>query len=344
MRTIVNLSGGVCSWAAGKLVAEQSGTDKLTCLFADTLIEDDDLYRFLPETAANIFAIPNPTLPGVRDIPPVDEMPARKAHLASLRVAAMKAIPGLVWIADGRHPFEVYRDERFIGNSRVDPCSKHLKRILLDRWVEANCSRPTTRCVVGLGWWERDRFEGTHPGWSIDFIRRLFDLVKRGDVSAKAALKAVKLGLKARHELEGWTFVAPLIDHKPTMDRHDIYAWLDREGIDPPALSEDGFDTNNCGGFCCKMGHAQTRRLFYKRPKMFAWAAEQERQTQAVIGTSSTVLTRRRGGEKIPLSLVDFAAELDSNEDAGLFSQPACGCFSGEDDEPFIVSTVREPN
>lgn len=57
-----NLSGGVCSWAACELAAEETDrTPKtLTLLFADTLIEDDDLYRFLVQSAAHIFRVPQP--------------------------------------------------------------------------------------------------------------------------------------------------------------------------------------------------------------------------------------------------------------------------------------------
>jgi hypothetical protein len=68
----------------------------------------------------------------LKSIPPLDDMRKRKAHLEVLRREVTIAIPGLVWIADGRHPWEVYRDEKFIGNSLVDPCSRILKREIND--------------------------------------------------------------------------------------------------------------------------------------------------------------------------------------------------------------------
>lgn len=311
-RVVGNLSGGSCSWAACKLHAACEGTDNLTLLFADTLIECDDLYRFLVETAANIFGVPCPDIPGLRDIPPLWEMPARKDHLAKLRAAAFDAIPRLVWVADGRHPWEVYRDERFIGNSLADPCSKILKRELLDRWMNANCDRPTTRGVVGLGAWERERFEGQYV--------------------AKNGKKEWKPGLAERMAAKGWAFRAPLIYWRPAMDRKDIYAWLDREGIDPPALSEEGFDTNNCGGWCCKMGAKQAHRLYHRRPETYRWHAEQEQLTQAHIGTDCTALRREVGGKKVSLPLAELGAELAAADANTLFpSQPACGCFAGDD-------------
>lgn len=321
-----NLSGGVCSWAANKLAAAEIPpkelAERLTLLFADTLIECDDLYRFLIESAANIFGIPTPALKWLKGIPPLRDMDARKAHLADLRKAATEAIPGLAWVADGRHPWEVYRDEKFIGNSLVDPCSKFLKRITLDRWMNENFgkARPTTRGVVGLGQWERERFEGQY--------------VTKKDKTTGHERKEWKAGLAERMAAKGWAFRAPLIYYKPTFDRNGIYRWLDREDIAPPALSEEGFDTNNCGGFCCKMGHKQAHRLYWRRREIYEWHAEQERMSQDVIGTDCTALSRTVAGKKTPLPLVELAGELAAQEACSLFpSQPACGCFTGDEEE-----------
>ena len=59
--------------------------ERLTLLFADTKTEDEDLYRFLPEAAANVLDAE------------------------------------LVITAEGRDIWEVFFDRRFLGNSRVDP-------------------------------------------------------------------------------------------------------------------------------------------------------------------------------------------------------------------------------
>jgi hypothetical protein len=46
--------GGVASWMTAKRVAAMHGTDGLVLLFADTLMEDEDTYRFLEAGAANV--------------------------------------------------------------------------------------------------------------------------------------------------------------------------------------------------------------------------------------------------------------------------------------------------
>jgi hypothetical protein len=128
-RHAVMFSGGITSWAAGKRIAEQHGAEGLVLLFADTQIEDEDTYRFLPEAAASIGA-------------------------------------PLVTIADGRDPWQVFRDERYLGNTRVDPCSKLLKRELLRRWVEDNCDPADAIIVLGLDWTEGDRLTTNRERWA----------------------------------------------------------------------------------------------------------------------------------------------------------------------------------
>ena len=122
MHYIVSYSGGASSWAAARLTKDRLMVegDSMTLLFADTLIEDEDTYAFLDASAANL------GLPVTR-------------------------------IADGRTPLEVFADERIIGNSRIDPCSKILKRQLLDRWI-SDQGEPKT-LVLGLDWMEINRFE-----------------------------------------------------------------------------------------------------------------------------------------------------------------------------------------
>ncbi len=54
MKHVVMFSGGLASWAAAKRVAAENGTDALVLLFSDTLMEDEDLYRFLDQAAADV--------------------------------------------------------------------------------------------------------------------------------------------------------------------------------------------------------------------------------------------------------------------------------------------------
>lgn len=57
MKHIIQFSGGAGSWAAAKLVAAQHGTEDMVLLFADTRMEDHDLYRFLVEASSDSLAL-----------------------------------------------------------------------------------------------------------------------------------------------------------------------------------------------------------------------------------------------------------------------------------------------
>ena len=112
-------SGGIVSWATAKRVVQEFGTDGVVLLFADTMMEDEDLYRFIIEAAANV------------------------------------GVP-LTRIADGRTPWEVMRDHNCIAKPRMDFCSEELKRDILDEWYATNCG-PATVSYVGLDWTEEHR-------------------------------------------------------------------------------------------------------------------------------------------------------------------------------------------
>ena len=129
MRRVVMFSGGVGSWAAARRVADRHGTDGMILLFADTKMEDDDLYRFLDEAAADIGA-------------------------------------DLVTIADGRTPWELFHDVGMIGNTRADPCSRILKRDLMRRWIDEHCDPADTIIYLGIDWTEMHRLERARPRWS----------------------------------------------------------------------------------------------------------------------------------------------------------------------------------
>jgi len=134
MKHIVMFSGGVGSWAAAKRVVQKHGKEGVTLLFADTLIEDEDLYRFLDEASADI------------------------------------GIP-ITRLADGRTPWQVFEDRAFIGNSRVDPCSEELKRNLLNKWRQENCDPADTITHFGIDWTEKHRLERVqvrHAPWKCE--------------------------------------------------------------------------------------------------------------------------------------------------------------------------------
>jgi len=250
---LVMFSGGVGSWAAAKRVAMQHGTENMTLLFADTKMEDEDLYRFIDEAAENIGA-------------------------------------PLVKIAEGRDPWEVFFDVRFLGNSRLDPCSKILKRGKLDEWRNKHCNPDTTTIYIGYDIREFHR------------LKRLQKLVAP------------------------WRYLAPMTE-KPFMLKKDMLDWLLREGIEPPRLYKLGFPHNNCGGFCIKAGQAHFLHLMKTFPERFAYHEAKEQEIRKYLDADVSILRDRRGGEPRPLTLRELRKRHESGDKQLDFLEwGGCGC------------------
>lgn len=218
---IVQFSGGAGSYAAAVRAVERFGAGGVTLLFADTLMEDEDLYRFLDDAAASL---------GV----PVTR------------------------ISDGRDPWQVFADVRFLGNTRIDPCSKLLKRDLLRAWCDRHFSPDEALIALGIDWTEEHRFTRAQPRWL------------------------------------PWTLWAPLLD-EPLVDKHDILA---ASGIKQPRLYDMGFPHNNCGGFCVKAGQAQFRHLWEMMPERYLYHEQKEQELRETLGDVAILRDRRGGTTK----------------------------------------------
>ena len=257
MKHVVMFSGGICSWAAARRVADRYGIADMTLLFADTLIEDEDLYRFLHEAAFDI------------------------------------GLP-VTHIADGRTPWQVFHDVKFIGNSRIDPCSKILKRGQCDQWLEQNCDPTDTIVYLGFSWDETGRFKTT----------------------------------QARYAAKGWVAEAPLC-WAPAWTRIEIDAALADTGIPRPRLYDMGFPHNNCGGFCIKAGQGAFALLLEKMPRRYMHHALEEEQFRFENGKDVSILRDRSGGVTKPLTLLALKEKIRLKQHDAT-DMGGCGCFSDE--------------
>lgn len=265
---VVMFSGGIGSWAAAKRVAEEHGTDNLTLLFTDTLIEDEDTYRFLHEGAENVGG-------------------------------------QLVEIADGRTPWEVFRDVRFLGNSRVDPCSLHLKRNLADRWLEEHHDPDNTTVYVGIDWSEIHRFE---------------------------RLASRKLP---------WVYEAPLCD-PPLLTKDDMHEWAEREGLAKQRLYKLGMPHANCGGGCIKMGQGGFARLLRVDPCTYEEWERNEEMIREELERDVSILRDRSGGDTTPLTLRELRERIEGGKQVDMFDIGGCGCFVDSEEPGTIKAPDHE--
>lgn len=115
-------------------VVEKFGTKDVTLLFADVLIEDEELYEF-NEHASRILGVP------------------------------------ITRICEGLTPWQLFRKRGIIGNSYRPICSVILKREPLDEWRRKHCLEMDAIIYVGFDsseWNRVDDLRKAKPTWRIE--------------------------------------------------------------------------------------------------------------------------------------------------------------------------------
>ncbi|MFD5428259.1 hypothetical protein [Streptomyces sp. NPDC127084] len=238
---IVQFSGGIGSFAAAVRVAARHGTDNLTLLIADTGIEDPDLWRFAADTS-RLLGVP------------------------------------LTKVADGRTPWQVFHDKKFLGNDRLAPCTMVLKQIPCRSWMEKHAYPADTLVYIGIEPTPRD----------------------------KARIPAIARNWKP------WQTRFPLCSKwEPPLTKAQLLQEARTLGVEPPRLYDMGFAHNNCGGTCVRAGMRQWRHLLDVMPDRYAYAEAQEEDLRRLLGPV-TILRQRRNRVSRPLPLAELRRSHES--------------------------------
>jgi hypothetical protein len=250
-------SGGVASWAAARRVIARHGIEDVVLLFTDTKMEDEDLYRFLDESGQAL-GVPVTT------------------------------------IEDGRDPWQVFSDVRYLANTRADPCSRILKRELAAEWLDEHCNRDTTTVYIGITWDESHRLAG----------------------------------VQRRYSEMGWDLEAPMCE-PPYRFRPGLMAEMEAGGIKRPRLYTLGFAHNNCGGFCVKAGHGAFAHLLRTMPERYAYHERKEQELRAEIDKDVAIMRDRTGGESTPMTMRALRERIEAGQcdQLDMFDWGGCGCF-----------------
>ena len=262
MKRIVMFSGGVGSWATARRVADEFGTKDMTLLFADVkgdnpsphAGEDEDTYRFIEDAAEQIGA-------------------------------------PLVVLNEGRDIWQVFKDDRFLGNSRLANCSKFLKQKPCRKWLDENCDPEETVVYVGIDWSETHRVNAI--------------------VKAYVPYKAE----------------APMTN-PPYLSKDEMFDAARAAGLVIPRAYGWGMSHNNCGGGCVRAGQAQFELLLRVHPERYAYWEKKEQEVRDHLEKDVTILRKTVRGEKIFVTLKDF--RLGLQEQPSMFDEydiGGCGCF-----------------
>ena len=257
MKHVVFFSGGACSYCTAKRVIENVGKENVFLLFTDTKIEDEDLYRFIDEAAEKLGA-------------------------------------ELIKIADGRTPFEVYRDSRFLGNNRLAPCSHILKQKTAHDYIFSNYEPEETKLYLGLDWTETHRFNAPRKNWA---------------------------PFKVEYPMS----------EAPYLSKVDMLEVLKADGIEPPRLYAMGFAHNNCGGFCCRAGQGHFAKLLEALPDRYARAEQEENSMRELLGKDIAFMKKTTNGVTNPYTLRQLRLDVEAHKEIDLFDIGGCGCFVDSD-------------
>jgi hypothetical protein len=301
MKHVIFSSGGLGSWMTTKRVVQAHGAENVVCLFTDTLIEDEDLYRFLIETTQDIYGIDQRDLIELaKHIPPTghETMEARKLFLTDLAAKVSARNPNFVWLNDGRDPWDIFRDVRFLGNSRLAQCSHIIKQGLSRKYIEANFKPEECVLYLGIDWTEEHRTKAPIKNWA------------------------------------PYTVEFPMCE-EPLLTKIDAIKALEETGIETPRLYGMNFSHNNCGGFCVRAGQGHFVNLLEKNPALYRYHEEKEQEMRSFLGKDVAMLRRTRNKVKIPLTLRMLREEVEANktEHIDMFDIGGCGCMV-DDVEP----------
>jgi hypothetical protein len=247
-------SGGIGSWAAARRIVDQHGAPNVLCLFTDVLGEDSDTYRFIDDARVDLGC-------------------------------------AYVRLADGRDIWQVFKDRRFLGNSRQANCSAELKQKPAREWLKDYGDPETDVIVIGIDWTETHR---------------------------QAAV------VKAYHPYR----VEFPMSEPPYMGKAEMIGWAVERGLKPPRLYSMNFQHNNCGGGCVRAGQAQFAHLLRVMPGRFAEWEANEVDVADYLGKDVSILSEVVDGTKrnLPLTVLRTRIEsqpslLDADDWGG------CGCF-----------------
>ncbi|WP_456272644.1 hypothetical protein [Bacillus sp. AK031] len=255
MKHIVFYSGGIGSWMTANRVIEQHGQENVVLLFTDTLIEDEDLYRFLDETEKDF---------GIE----------------------------ITRISDGRTPWQVFKDTRFLGNSKLAKCSHLLKQDTAKEWIESNFKPDECILYLGIDFTEMHRTKSPVRNWMPYVVK------------------------------------FPMTE-KPFVYKADMLAELKKRGIKVPRLYKLGFSHNNCSGMCVRGGQGHFIHLLEHFPERFKWMEEYEKEMQVFLNNEVTILKKTVGDVTYPLSLEELRRtyEEGKRDQLDLFDMGGCGCM-----------------
>lgn len=299
---VVNmLSGGGGSWAAGRRLVDQYGSDRVAHLFTDVKGADGnphtgehpDTYRFLHDAAADLGG-------------------------------------EFVYLQDGRDIWDVFLLPAvgWLGNAKLAHCSWFLKTLPAREWLDANRDPAHTLISVGMDWTETQRHAGVHKNYA-------------HTVDGCAAPKLCRSLFTAEGRLPGpgcknllptpWRVIMPM-NQRPKIAKPQVLALMAERGLKPPQMYAMGFAHANCPA-CVKGGQAHWKNLWETAPDTYLYAEQREAEFRESRPSRANATILKETVDKVarPLPLSELRRRLEAlgDEEPSFdlqFDFGGCGC------------------
>lgn len=173
-------------------------------------------------------------------------------------------------IGIGKTPVQLFREQKFIGNSLHDICSRILKRERMKEFMLSEYPKGAT-IYVGIGAHETDRELSIRANWS-------------------------KLGYKVEMPL----IEMPWVTRGYLMDLcFNMFGYV-------PELYKRGFEHGNCHGACVKAGIKQWIKLLEEYPHVYREWEEAEDYVRRETGKDVSMLRKMEKGVRRPITLKEI--------------------------------------
>jgi hypothetical protein len=167
-------------------------------------------------------------------------------------------------------PFDIFDDVSYIGNTRIDPCSRILKR---------------------------------------ETFRNFLNTIKLPDITIAVGIHAQEvertISLYENYTSQGYNVIFPLLEwQKPegVSDNELLQEWY---GV-TLHLYDLGFEHNNCAGACVKAGQRQWALVWYHFPQVYQEWEDRQEQWIERTGKKHSFLRKTIDGKLHYITLKEF--------------------------------------
>lgn len=190
---------------------------------------------------------------------------------------------------DGKTIWDVFDKERLLKTPNgACKASVELKTKPLARWIQEHYTAGECVLASGMSWQEEERQKRMNARW------------------------------------HPYRVIHPL-NARPRLTWCQERAYLADQGIAIPSMYDLGYPHNNCHGACILAGISQWVAVLKDFPEQFAVA--EKREAAFYKRTGYTILSDRRGGDRLPMTLSTLRKRVELGEFKDNGFRYACNCL-----------------